>query len=339
MAKFKIYLVTIIKMSHLFIICRHASRGISALVVFYLLTADFAVAQVTEAEKQLRTVTSDTIQGWKKGGVVTFSVAQTSLTNWASGGQNSLSLNGLFSGFANYKKGKTAWDNTLDLGYGLLKQGDEDFRKTDDKIEFVSKLGQEAFGKFYYSALMSFKTQFSPGYNYPDRTNIISDFFSPAYLMFAAGLDYKPDPYFSAFLAPLTGKFTFVMDENLSDAGAFGVSPGETSRSEIGGYLRVVYSRADFKAELLKNVTFTTKLDLFSNYSNNPQNIDVNWDVLLGMRVNKFLTVSLNTQLIYDDDIMVPFDRDDDGTIETGEGVTSLVQFKEILGVGFAMKF
>lgn len=296
--------------------------------------------QVTEAEKQLRSVTTDTLQGWKKGGVITFSLAQTSLSNWASGGQNSVSVNGLFSGFANYKKGKSAWDNSLDLGYGLLKQGkDEDFTKTDDKIDFVSKLGQEAFGKFYYSALISFKTQFSPGYNYPDLTNKISDFLAPAYLMAALGLDYKPNAYFTAFFAPLTGKFTFVTEESLSAAGAFGVTPGEKSRSEIGGYFRAVYSRADFKSEFLKNVSFTTKLDLFSNYTNNPQNVDVNWETLTALKVNKFLTASFITQLIYDDDIMVPFDSDESGLIEAGEGIKSKVQFKEILGVGLSVKF
>lgn len=307
------------------------------LVAAVLLTG-IAAAQVTDAEKQLRTVTTDTTQGWKKGGVFTLAVAQTSLTNWASGGQNSVSLNGLFSGFANLKKGKMAWDNTLDLGYGLLKQGSEDFRKTDDKIDFVSKYGQEAFGKFYYSALLSFRTQFSSGYNYPDRTNKISDLFAPAYLMAAAGLDYKPNAYFSAFIAPLTGKFTFVTDQKLSDAGAFGVDPGMKSRSELGGYMRAVYSRNDFKGEFLKNITFTTKIDLFSNYKTNPQNIDVNWENLIGMKVNKFLTVSFVTQLIYDDDILVPFDRNGNGTIAAGEGVKSKAQFKEILGVGFSVK-
>jgi len=309
-------------------------------IVFLLFIGGIASAQVTEAEKQLRTVTTDTTMGWKKGGVITFNMAQTSLTNWASGGQNSLSINGLFSGFANYKRGKSAWDNSLDLGYGLLKQGeDADFRKTDDKIDFVSKYGQEAFGKFYYSALMSFKTQFSPGYNLPDETNKISDFLAPAYLMVALGLDYKPNTYFSAFLAPVTAKFTFVTEESLSNAGAFGVDPGKTSRSEIGGYFRAVYSKADFKGEFLKNVGFTTKLDLFSNYSNNPQNIDVNWETLTTLKVNKFLNASFITQLIYDDDIMVPSDINNSGVIETGEGVKSKVQFKEILGVGLSIKF
>ncbi len=316
------------------------NRKIVSIIFLLGIQYIYVFSQVTDAEKQLRSVTTDTLQGWKKGGIVTLSLAQTSLSNWASGGQNSVSLNGLFSGFANYKKGKFAWDNSLDLGYGLLKQGkDEDFTKTDDKIDFVSKFGQEAFGKFYYSALLSFKTQFSPGYNYPDITNKISDFLSPAYIMAALGLDYKPNAYFTAFLAPLTGKFTFVTEESLSAAGAFGVNPGETSRSEIGGYFRAVYSRADFKSEFLKNVSFTTKLDLFSNYTNNPQNIDVNWETLTGLKVNKFLTASFITQLIYDDDIKVPFDSDESGVIDSGEGIKSKVQFKEILGVGLSVKF
>jgi hypothetical protein len=295
--------------------------------------------QVTEAEKALRTHTTDTIMGWKKGGVFTATLSQTSLTNWVAGGENSFSVNGLFSGFANYKKGKSVWDNSLDLGYGVIKQGSEGYKKTDDKIDFLSKYGLEAFKNFYYSALLNFKTQMTPGYNYPDVTNKISDLFAPAYLTLALGLDYKPDAYFSAFIAPLTGKFTFVTDPALSDQGAFGVTPGKTSRSEFGGYIRAIYSKNDFKSEILKNVSFTTKIDLFSNYADNPQNIDVSWETLLAMKVNKFLSFNFNTHLIYDDNIAVPFDRNNNGTIEPGESIRSLVQFKEIFGVGLSYKF
>jgi hypothetical protein len=298
-----------------------------------------AFSQVTEAEKTLRTQTADTTEGWKKGGVISINLAQTSLTNWASGGQNSVSINGMFSGYANYKMGKSVWDNSLDLGYGLLKQGNEDFRKTDDKIDFLSKYGREAFKNVYYAALFNFKTQFSPGYNYPDATNKISDFLSPAYILLALGLDYKPNAYFSAFIAPLTAKFTIVNDQTLSDLGAFGVKPGENSRSEVGGYLRAIYSKNDFKSEVMKNITFTTKIDLFSNYTENPQNVDVNWEVLIAMKVNKFLSVNFNTQLIYDDNIQITDDKNGNGTLETGESIRSKVQFKEILGVGLSLKF
>ena len=296
--------------------------------------------QVTDAETALRKHSADTIMGWKTGGVFTATIAQTSLTNWVAGGQNSLSLNGLFSGFANYKKGKSVWDNSLDLGYGLIKQGkNEKFRKTDDKIDILSKYGREAFKNFYYSALMNFKTQMTPGYNYPNDTNKISDLFSPAYLTLALGLDFKPDPYFSVFISPATGKFTFVTDKQLSDQGAFGVKPGETSRSEFGGYIRAIYSRNDFKAEFLKNVSFTTKIDFFSNYFDKPQNIDVKWETLIAMKVNKYLSFNLNTQLIYDDNIAVPSDRNHDGIITAGESIRSLVQFKEIFGAGLSYKF
>ncbi|NSW94061.1 MAG: DUF3078 domain-containing protein [Bacteroidales bacterium] len=299
-------------------------------------------SQVTDAEKKLRAVTSDTITGWKKGGVLAVNLAQTSLKNWSAGGQNSIAVNGIFSIFANYKMGKSAWDNSLDLGYGLLKQGKEsDLMKTDDKIDFLSKYGREAFGHFYYSALLNFKTQMTPGYKYPDMTNKISDLFAPAYLLIAAGLDYKPNAYFSAFIAPLTGKFTFVTDDKLSAAGAFGVKPGEKSRSELGGYLRAIFSKNDFSEELLKNISFTTKIDLFSNYRENPQNIDVSWETLIAMKVNKYISVNFNTHLIYDDNIKIAVDRNDDGIISEMEKSHpgSRIQFKEIFGAGFSYNF
>ena len=299
-----------------------------------------AYCQLTDAEKALRTASADTIQGWKKGGVININLAQTSLTNWSAGGQNSFAVNGLVSTFANYKRNKTAWANSLDIGYGVLKQGGTGYRKTDDKFDFLSKYGYEAFKNFYYAALLNFKTQLTPGYKYTDSgRDKISDLFSPAYLLAALGLDYKPTDHFSAFIAPLTGKITFVTDKQLSDAGAFGVTPGQKTLSEFGGYVRAIYSRNDFKGELLKNVTFTTKIDLFSNYLKNPQNIVVNWETLIAFKVNKFLSASINTQLVYDDKIKIPLDRNGDGIIESGEGVGSLVQFKEILGVGLSYKF
>jgi hypothetical protein len=295
------------------------------------------MGQVTEGEKKLRTQVTDTLQGWKKGGVITVNLSQTSLTNWAAGGQNSVAVNGLFSAFANYRKNKSVWDNSLDIGYGLLKQGSEsDFRKTDDKIDFLSKYGQEAFKNFYYAALLNFKTQMAPGYNYPNDSVIISNFLAPAYLLGALGMDYKPDNYLSAFIAPLTAKFTFVNDQDLSEQGAFGVKPGEKVKREIGGYIRVIYSKNDFKNELLKNISFTSKLDLFSNYLENPENIDVSWETLIVMKVNKYISVSFNTHLLYDDNIEISIDTNDDGVVDkTGPRI----QFKEILGVGFSYKF
>ena len=296
-----------------------------------------AFSQVTDAEKTLRTQVADSAQGWKSGGVFSLNLAQTSLTNWAAGGQNSFAVNGILSTYANYKRGKTVWVNSLDMGYGLLKQGGSGYRKTDDKFDFLSKYGYEAFKNFYYAALLNFKTQMAPGYKYDDAAStktLISDLFSPASLLLALGLDYKPGDHFSAFIAPLTGKITFVSNKALSDAGAFGVTPGKKSLSEFGGYMRAIYSKNDFKNEFLKNVTFTTKIDLFSNYIKNPQNVVVNWETLIAFKVNKFISANINTQLIYDDKVKVPVVRNGEA-----KSIGSLVQFKEILGVGFAYTF
>jgi hypothetical protein len=311
-----------------------------SVILLFSIFVSASLAQITDAEKRLKAVNADTIMGWKKGGLIALNLAQTSLTNWAAGGQNSAAINGIFSAFANYKQGKSAWDNSLDIGYGILKQGkDASPMKTDDKFDFFSKYGREAFKNFYWSALMNFRTQMRPGYKYPDTENKISDLFSPAYLLLAAGMDYKPNPYFSAFIAPLTGKFTFVNDPGLSAAGAFGVTPGQNSRSEIGGYFRAIFSKNDFKDEFMKNVAFTSKIDLFSNYSHNPGNIDITWENLIGLKVNKFISVNFNTVLMYDDDIKVPVDRNGNGEFESTEAPGPRTQFKEILGVGFSYKF
>lgn len=299
-------------------------------------TGTLCYSQVTDYEKNIRTISSDTVEGWKKGGVFSLTLAQTSLTNWAAGGQNSFAINGLLSTFANYKRGKVSWVNSLDLGYGTLKQGSLGYRKTDDKLDLLSKYGYEAFKNFYYAALLNFKTQMAPGYKYTGETTreLISDLFSPAYLLAALGLDFKPSDHFSAFIAPATAKFTFVSSTILSDEGAFGVTRGKKSLSEFGGYIRAIYTKNDFKSEFLKNVTFTTKFDLFSNYSNKPENIVVNWETLIALKVNKFISANINTQLVYDDKIKIPVTRNG---VQTSVG--SLVQFKEILGVGLSYNF
>ncbi len=292
-----------------------------------------ASAQITEAESKLKTLVTDTVSGWKTGGISNVNFSQTALINWAAGGENSYAVNGLLSLFANYKSGENAWDNSLDMGYGLLNQGEVGLRKTDDKFDFLSKYGRKAFTNFYYTALVNFKTQFAPGYNYGTNKVKISNLFAPAYLLTAVGLNYQPNKNFNAFLAPFTGKMTIVTDEELSNAGAFGVEKGKNTRTEFGGYARMIYTRNDFKGEILKNMSLTSKIDLFSNYLKNPQYVDVSWENIIAMKVNKYISVSLNTHLLYDYDMKI-VDTNNDGTPDKTK-----VQFKEILGVGFVYKF
>jgi len=285
-----------------------------------------ANAQITDGETKLKTLETDTLKGWRTGGNTNLNFSQTALVHWSSGGDNSYAFNGLVSLFANYKDSCSAWDNSLDMGYGLINQGNLGMRKSDDRFEFNSKYGQKAFSNFYYATLLNFKTQFAPGYNYATNQKI-SNLLAPAYLIGAIGMNYKQSNYFSVFVAPFTGRLTIVNDTALSNHGAFGVNPGNNLRMEFGGYMRFVFNKNDFKGELMKNITIKSKLDLFTNYLKDPQNVDVSWENIIFLKVNKFIGVSLNTNLLYDFDTKDPVDG------------KAKVQFKEILGVGFSYKF
>lgn len=260
---------------------------------------------------------------WKRNGDFTLNFSQVSFSNWAAGGKNSVSGVALYNYAANYLKDRLAWDNSLNLGYGLLKEGSGSMIKSEDKLEFSSKAGYKMApeSKWFYSGLLNFRTQFANGYKYPDTDNKISTLFAPAYLSFALGADYKPSDKFSLFLSPLGSKFTFVMDDELSSIGAFGVDRGKKFRAEMGGTLK-----SELKLPLMTNVDMVTALGLFSNYLHNPQNIDVNWDFRINMKINKYLSANLITNMIYDDDIAI-------------DGKNSLVQFKQLFGAGFSYKF
>jgi hypothetical protein len=263
---------------------------------------------------------------WDLGGVTSLTFSQTNFKYWAAGGDNSTAINGLFNAHANYKKDNQSWQNTLDLGYGTQKTRNLPFRKTDDKIDFASKYGYKAFNKFYFSGLINFKSQFTQGFEYLDNgdSNLTSNFLAPGYLLYSIGIDYLPNKEFSIYYSPLTGKTTFVMDDSLSAKGAFGVDTGKTIRYEFGAYIKM-----EMNKKITDNLTLTSKLGLFSNYIKNPQNIDVNFDLLASYKIAKFFTINFQVQSIYDDDILILVDP------ATGRQGKRL-QIKQIVGIGFA---
>lgn len=274
---------------------------------------------------------ADTTKFWKINGLSSINLSQVSLTNWAAGGQSSSSGVALFTLNANYLKDKVSWENTLNMGYGLLKENGKDVVKTHDKFDFISKYGVKKTEKIYISTLFNFKTQFAPGYNYPNTTDVISRFLAPGYLTLSEGIDYKPNKLFSFLISPLTGKLTIVNDDALSAAGSFGVDAGDRMRYEVGSFAKM-----ELKTELMKNVGLQTKIDLFSNYLHNPQNIDVNWDLLINMKINDYLSANLITNLIYDDDVKIDVDKNNDGIVEARG---ARIQFKEMFGLGLSLKF
>ena len=177
--------------------------------------------------------------------------------------------------------------------------------------------------------LLNFRSQFAPGYNYPNDSIAISKFLAPGYITLALGMDYKPNDNFSLFISPATVRFLIVNDDLLSRLGAFGVDSGKKVKTEVGAYVKAAY-----KKEFTKNTALLTSVDFFSNYLKNPGNIDINWQLLFTTKITRFISVNVSTQLIYDDDTKVQIYNNDDTPIPGYFGPR--VQFKEFIGIGFA---
>jgi len=256
---------------------------------------------------------------WKFGTIVKLDFNQGHVSKgWAEGGESSISALSGVKSFAKYQKNKTTWESTIDMQYGLLKSGDNEFRKNQDKLDFNTKFGHLAFKKWYYTSMFNLKTQFVNGYNYSadgSRT-LISSFFAPAYILGSIGLDYKPKKDFSILLSPFTAKYTIVSDTANIDQTAFGIDANKKVKKEVGAYVKLLH-----KWKITKDISMENKLEFYSSYSNTPKNIDVDWQFILNLPVNQYLTTTVSTYLISDDD--------------TG----SKVQFKENLAVGVRYQF
>jgi hypothetical protein len=300
------------------------------------------ISQISNA--QIDTLPKDTL--WKKGGIISLNLSQVALNNWAAGGNSSISFTGFATLYANHRKGKFAWDNNLDLGYGMVQQDDDPIRKNEDKIDFTSKAGMRAGNtKWFYSAFLNFRSQFANGFNFPNDSVIISKFMAPGYIQFSLGMDYKPNEYFSMFISPLATKFTIVADQRLADAGAYGVDQavfdGLGNKIEDGKQLRSEFG-ANLSARFIKtvatNVSINARVELFSNYTEDPQNVDINAELLVAMKVNKYITASIFAQVIYDDNTPVQL-YTGSGADKVPAGSGPRTQFKEVLGIGIAYAF
>ena len=270
---------------------------------------------------------------WKVSGITGANTAQTALVNWSAGGENSVAWNIYLNATANYKKDKWSWDNALVTDFGMTYTTSNEWLKNVDKLNLSSKVGRLISEHWSISALGDLLTQFARGYDASTNPNVagnrdkyISTLFAPGYLTAALGADYKPNDDLSVLLSPVTGKMTFVLDKKLSNSGAFGVKPGNKLLDELGA--SVV---ANYKKKLAENINFSTKLTLFTAYNSDFGNIDVNWDMMIAFKINKFLTTTLTTNLIYDDNVK--------SVDKAGNIAGPKVQFREVLGLGLSYSF
>jgi hypothetical protein len=310
---------------------RMATCMLAILISWTASAQDKTVEQMKkEANRDIKKDANDTIPKiWKTGGLFNLTFNQAALSNWSAGGdKSSISLNSQFYGYAFYKKDRHSWDNTADIAYGFTSTTSLGTRKTDDRIDLLSKYGYQIAKSWYLSLLFNARSQFSPGYNYPnDHTRILtSDFLAPAYILLSPGINYKPNDNFSVFLSPVTTRWVIVNNDSLASVGAFGVDSGKHITTQFGAFASV-----SFIQKISASTVYTGRLDLFSNYLHNPQNISIYWTNLLVVKITKILAMSLTLNVIYDDNVK---SVNSDGTPGGPRP-----QIQELLGIGFSLKF
>lgn len=283
---------------------------------------------------------------WVRKNRLGLDISEVAFVNWNAGGTNSISglLNAEFE--RNYKKGNFVWANRLMARFGVNKQEDAGVRKTDDMLELYSTVGyrRDTTSNWYSSANLSFKTQFANGYSYNgDDKKLISTFMAPAYLFIGAGTIYShPVEEFNTYISPLTLKSTFVLNQELADAGAFGVTgaeyddegnmtrKGDKTREELG-----ILITSKFEKELWKNIFFRNIVSFYTDYVNDFGNVDVDWEFVFDFKVNDYIRALLGSHLKYDNDIKFTESIDDEEVLISG----AKVQWKQLLGIGITYDF
>jgi hypothetical protein len=278
-------------------------------------------------------------QYWKYRSEASFLFSQSALSNWVKGGENNISMALDMTGYADYnnKQLKLSSNNFARLKFGYIALGDNPIRKNLDLFETNSKLNHKAFGKFDFSTIMLFKTQIARGFNYPNDSVPVSKLLNPAVITIGFGLDYKPNKTTSLNFSPLSYKGTFVWDTATIDQTKYGIAKDRRSLNEPGASLMI---SNEYKP--IKTMTITNRLQLFTNYVNKPQNIDVDWEMIVVANINWFTDVRFNAHLIFDDDTKtVVLDKDKKPLLDAAgkQRKTSRIQFKEMLGFSFVFRF
>ena len=262
--------------------------------------------------------------GWTKKGNFNLLFNQSAFSDWVAGGENNIAGNLSVNYDFNYINGNVTWDNKIIASYGLTKSKNSEFtKKTDDRLEFNSLFGKKANGFWFYSAFLNFKTQFATGYKYGKDINgkeirtKYTNFMSPANLSFGPGMLWKKSDNFKINLAPATAKLVMVdKDYTLPNDAYFGVEQGKNTRFEFG-FNASLYG----KFNIAENVSMENILNLYSNYLEDPQNVDLDYTMNIVMTINKNLSTNLSFQTIYDDNAFKGF------------------QVREVFGVGFNYGF
>ena len=266
-----------------------------------------------------------TLKRWFIFGQNSLVFNQSSFANWYAGGNNNIGVNAKVNYNIVYKKNRHYLDNNIQMGYGFVSSTGQSTRKTDDYIKIMTNYGYELAQKYYFSAGFQVTTQFTPGYNYsktpdPLYDDRISKFFAPGYFNIGVGFSYNPKDNLQIIMRPVNGKFTFVLDERLQYAGNYGLErDGQKMRSELGAMFNVLY-----KLTVFKDITYTNQLNIFANYLNHTERLDITYNGTLNMQFNKLISTIVTVDLMYDHDQLQKLQRKQ----TLGVGITYNLGFK-----------
>ncbi len=320
-----------------------------------------AITEAPQAEQKV-----EKPRYWSQHLTTNIKFGQTSLTNWAAGGDNTVTMQAFIDAGANYKKNDLFWNNRLQLDYGFVYASSKPIlQKSDDRIYLESKFGYKNANmkNFSLSVNYDFKSQFSTGYDYNTPSNLVDDsgndlegdalrqawkdaralksgFLAPAYTNLAVGIDVKPAKWLSLNIAPVTGGVVIVRNEALRKNYGMHLKKefedtdlSSVPAEELGAYYRSArfefgaQIKADIALQVNDSFKYTSQLVLFSNYIDHPENVRVNWDNRFDWKLAKYFSLTLTTNLIYDDKVLIYSEKD---------GLTKQrVQFKESLLFGF----
>jgi hypothetical protein len=251
---------------------------------------------------------------WKIHGRLAFIFNQSSFSNWASGGENTVAGNININYDFNYKKDNINWDSRIISGYGLSHLGEHGSRKTNDRLEINSLLGIKTSTYWFLSFIGNFRTQYTDGFDYNKEPKaVVSGFFSPAYLTFGPGMLWKKSDNLSINIAPATARYTFVSN---SFSGQFGVKEGKNSAFSLGFNLSSYY-----KFQLMKNIEMENIITLYSDYLANVRNVDLDYQTNIRFKVNKNINMHMTFHTIIDDN------------------ASSRIQFRQLFGLGVNYSF
>ena len=282
-------------------------------------------------------------------GAYGLNINQLALSNWAAGGENSWAGKAFADFSLTYRNKRFEQKLVGAFAFGISRFADKRIEKQDDKIDLSYALSLNSKSQWKLTAVVTFNTQFANGYKYPNDSTVISTFFAPAYLTLSAGYTYNTkNERFQVFMAPLAGKITFVLNQELADQGAFGVMkgyydsdgnwiPGERIAPAIGANIIINY-----KQPIGKNIKYATILNTFYNYferrNDNRLRLDVNWENTIHFLITKYITTILFVHLKYDHNTTFPVYEEIDGVQTVVDNVPKL-QFKESLGIAFVHRF